>query len=127
MVTGCLRQFSSSSYPTRTHGHFVVFLGELRPLCGQTFLYMFLLGYGIQGSIRVRGSGLQAHVLQCHTEHIQNVAADSVRCYRTVRVHQTSHRANTATASALFYASIVQSVNILPLLCVVGVYELLQR
>jgi len=105
----------------------VVLLGELRPLRGQALLHLLLLGHRLQGTLRVGRGRLQAHVLQCHAQQLQDVDSDRVRRDCPVRVHQEANRPDPPAARAVLDAPALPALDILALLRLVGVHQLLQR
>lgn len=111
---------------TGTHSHPVVLLGELRTLRGPTLLQLLVLGHRFQGPLRVRSGRLQAHVLQCHAQQLQDVDTDRIRRNCPVRVHQASHRSDPAATCALLDDDALPALHLLALLCLVGVHQLLQ-
>lgn len=88
---------------------------------------MLLLGHGFQGDLRVGHRFLQKLLLQRHHKHAQNMAAHCNWNHIAVRMHQISHQAHHIKAITRLHGILILPLDILALLCVVGVLELSQR
>lgn len=122
-----LRIAGSGPHPASAYRHPVVLLGELCPLRGQALLHLLLLGHRLQGTLRVGRGGLQAYVLQCHAQQLQDVDSDRVRRDCPVRVHQEANRPDPPAARTVLHAAAFPALDIFALLRLVGVHKLLQR
>lgn len=118
--------FSNAS-AHRAHPCSLLFLAVLRKICWQALLFVQLLGHGVQSDVRVRHRFLQEFLLQCYFQHAQDLAAGCGRRHITVRMHQISHETHHIKPNALFHGVSVHSLDILPLLWMVGLSQLLQR
>lgn len=127
MVAGSVWKSGPSTDTSGAHRSPVVLLAELLPIRGQTVLLLLLLGHGVQRNVRVRDRLLQAHVLQRHAEHDEDVAVDRGRCDLTIRMHQISDAAIAPESSSLHDDRAFHAIDLLALLRVVGVSQLLQR
>lgn len=86
-----------------------------------------MLGHGFQSDIRERNSFVQKLLLQCDPQHTQDLAADYHWYHISLRMYQISHETFHITTTSDVDGVSLLSVDLLALLCVVGLRELPER